>query len=291
MAKTIGASLQAEISGGSSQLVKIIKITREDGNITRLTDHDQPIVVPSDGTYLPTTSFIVTSISSNITEGSSAAEIEIQFGNLSGQVAKADVRAGLYRNAKIEVDVIAWENPSYGKVNLFTGWIGPFVGYDTQKGTAQLLGFSQKALNRIGEKYAPECRATLGDARCGINRASYSTTGTVSSVTSGYDFRATFAVNPAADVYTLGIIEWSTGNNAGLKMEIIRQDNYDATDDRVLLAQAMPYDIQVGDTFTAFQGCDKRPTTCTTKFNNILNFRGEPFVPGPDFISDKPEPL
>jgi uncharacterized phage protein (TIGR02218 family) len=110
-------------------------------------------------------------------------------------------------------------------------------------------------------------------------------------VTSNFDFRAAFAPNPAADVFSLGLIIWTNGLNAGLKMEILKQDQYDATYDRVLLAQAMPYDIQVGDNFTAYQGCDKRPTTCFSKFNNILNFRGEPFVPGPDFISDKPEPI
>lgn len=289
MAKTIGASLQARISDGSSRLARIFKVTRRDGTILRLTNHDSEIVVPSDGTYTPTTSFLVSSISSHITQGSSAADIVIQFG--TGQITKADVRAGLYRNAVVEVDLIDWEFPSYGTVNLLTGWIGPFVGSDNQSATAQLIGFSQKALARIGEKYSAECRAELGDNRCGVNRASFSTTGTVTIVTSNFDFVATFASNPTAGLYDMGVVEWSSGGNNGSKMEILKQENYDATDDRVLLSEAMPYDIQVGDTFTAYQGCDKRPTTCSTKFSNILNFRGEPFVPGPDFISDKPEPI
>jgi len=290
MAKTIGASLQAEISSGTSGIARLFRVTREDGTVFRFTDHDEPIVSAT-FTYIPTTSFSISSISSHINDGSSAADIDLHFGDQAGQITKAEVRAGLFRNAFVEVELIAWENPAYGVINIFSGWIGPFVGYDTQKGTAQLVGFSQKALNRIGEKYSAECRASLGDARCGVNRASFSTTGTVGIVTSNFDFIATFAANPAADVYSLGTIEWSTGNNTGLKMEMLKQDNYDATQDRVMLAQAMPYDIQVGDTFTALQGCDKRPETCGTKFSNILNFRGEPFVPGPDFISDKPEPL
>jgi hypothetical protein len=37
----------------------------------------------------------------------------------------------------------------------------------------------------------------------------------------------------------------------------------------------MPYDIQVGDTFTVVPGCRKRRTEdCIVKFNNIVNFRG-----------------
>jgi hypothetical protein len=31
-----------------------------------------------------------------------------------------------------------------------------------------------------------------------------------------------------------------------------------------------------------FPGCDKTRATCVAKFSNILNFRGEPDVPGQD---------
>jgi uncharacterized phage protein (TIGR02218 family) len=40
--------------------------------------------------------------------------------------------------------------------------------------------------------------------------------------------------------------------------------------------------IQVGDIFTIVAGCDKLKETCIAKFNNILNFRGFPDVPGID---------
>jgi hypothetical protein len=50
----------------------------------------------------------------------------------------------------------------------------------------------------------------------------------------------------------------------------------------------MPFDIQVGDTFNVYAGCDKRLTTCINKFVNAVNFRGEPYVPGQDaFLSFK----
>jgi uncharacterized phage protein (TIGR02218 family) len=44
----------------------------------------------------------------------------------------------------------------------------------------------------------------------------------------------------------------------------------------------MPFAIQVGDTFTYAPGCDKTRETCCNKFNNILNFRGFPDIPGMD---------
>jgi uncharacterized phage protein (TIGR02218 family) len=290
MAKTLSVGLQAKITNGTAQLCRIYKIIRQDGTVHRFTDHNEDVVVPSDGTYTPSTAVALTEVSSHLTQGSGAADLLVTFSQ-SGDIAKSDVRAGLYRNAVVLLDAVDWSDPSLGTVNLFTGWVGPFTGSDRQTATAQMNGFSQKAINRIGENYSPECRANLGDARCGVNRATFSTTGTVTLVTGNFDFVATMATNPAAGEYSLGIITWSTGNNAGSSMEILEQQNYDATDDRLLLAQSMPYDVQIGDTFTAYMGCDKRPETCTNKFSNIINFRGEPFVPGPDFISDTPEPI
>jgi hypothetical protein len=35
----------------------------------------------------------------------------------------------------------------------------------------------------------------------------------------------------------------------------------------------------IGDTFTAYAGCDKQQATCAGKFHNISHFSGEPYVP------------
>jgi uncharacterized phage protein (TIGR02218 family) len=55
------------------------------------------------------------------------------------------------------------------------------------------------------------------------------------------------------------------------------------------LAQPMPYTIQVGDKYFVYAGCDKKQSTCISKFGNIVNFRGEPFVPGTDSIVKYPD--
>jgi uncharacterized phage protein (TIGR02218 family) len=48
------------------------------------------------------------------------------------------------------------------------------------------------------------------------------------------------------------------------------------------LVLPMPNNVAVGDTFNARAGCDKTISTCIAKFNNAVNFRGEPYVPGMD---------
>jgi uncharacterized phage protein (TIGR02218 family) len=37
-----------------------------------------------------------------------------------------------------------------------------------------------------------------------------------------------------------------------------------------------------GDTVTLYAGCDRTMATCNSKFNNLANFGGQPFIPIPD---------
>jgi uncharacterized phage protein (TIGR02218 family) len=42
--------------------------------------------------------------------------------------------------------------------------------------------------------------------------------------------------------------------------------------------------IQMGDEICLFAGCDKNFETCKNKFQNSINFRGFPHIPGHDFL-------
>lgn len=79
--------------------------------------------------------------------------------------------------------------------------------------------------------------------------------------------------------FSYGAATWETGNNAGAIMEVRA---YDASEARITLYLPMVQEIEVGDELTVYAGCDKRLDTCIDKFSNVLNFRGEPYVPGQD---------
>lgn len=49
------------------------------------------------------------------------------------------------------------------------------------------------------------------------------------------------------------------------------------------------YDAEIGDLIRIYPGCDKRQETCIGKFDNIINMRAEPFVPGQDAILKYPD--
>lgn len=83
----------------------------------------------------------------------------------------------------------------------------------------------------------------------------------------------------AVGYFAFGKLVWLTGANAGLT-SLVRTFSPGV----VTLALPPPNAIAVGDTYSITAGCDKQYGTCGGRYGNILNFRGEPFIPGPDVI-------
>lgn len=76
-------------------------------------------------------------------------------------------------------------------------------------------------------------------------------------------------------------IIWLTGANAGTT-SFVRTWVPVTKELRLYGVTARP--IAGGDKFMFSQGCGKSITDCTTRFNNAINFRGEPYLPGPQRI-------
>ena len=66
---------------------------------------------------------------------------------------------------------------------------------------------------------------------------------------------------------------------------VIKHDQTDAAGRRIIeLWEPVRAEIVPGDLVRLEAGCDKRSETCRSKFANIANFRGFPFVPGEDWL-------
>jgi len=50
---------------------------------------------------------------------------------------------------------------------------------------------------------------------------------------------------------------------------------------RIPRPKGLPFAPAEGDTFNVAFGCDHTQATCQSKFNNLINFRGFPYVPPP----------
>lgn len=88
--------------------------------------------------------------------------------------------------------------------------------------------------------------------------------------------------------FDFGAVVWETGDNAGVAMEV-RTFTQATPDQTVRLFLDLPKDIQVGDRGRIYPGCDKLRSTCINKFNNIVNFRGFPDIPGQDVALNYPD--
>lgn len=106
-----------------------------------------------------------------------------------------------------------------------------------------------------------------------INADTSVATGGYSPYTSG----GTATLMPQSEYFQNGLVTWTSGLNNSLSMEVkLYNIGY------VELFQPMAYAISAGDTYSIKAGCDKQLQTCIKRFNNVINFRGEPFIPGND---------
>ncbi len=77
--------------------------------------------------------------------------------------------------------------------------------------------------------------------------------------------------------FDYGLITFTSGLNTGLSMEV---KSY--VPGQITLQLAMPYAVAIGDAYTMHAGCDKSLATCRDRFNNVVNMRAFPYLPGID---------
>ena len=270
--RVISPQLETHFAGGMTTLATCWKIIRLDAVELGFTDHDQMLTV--DGLdYDSIAGFTPTAVESK--SNMSVDNLEVEGQTFPSKITESDLLAGMYDYAEIEIFVVNYEDLSQGRLVVKRGRLGE-VTINQQMFTAEVRGLTQHLSQTIGEVYSPSCRAVLGDARCKRSLASFTVTTTVTTVTNNQTFTAA-ALTQAAGYFTGGEVQWTSGNNAGRRMEV-----KEFAAKQIVLALPMGKSIQAGDGFKVIAGCDKTREACRSKFNNILNFRGEPDVPGVD---------
>ncbi|MGB0749048.1 MAG: DUF2163 domain-containing protein [Magnetospiraceae bacterium] len=114
----------------------------------------------------------------------------------------------------------------------------------------------------------------------------YTNSGTVEAVADRAQFYDSSRAGDAENFYRTGKLTWLTGDNANRSMEV-RQFN----SGYFALMEPMPRPIQAGDSYSVQAGCDKTCEICAARFSNLINFRGEPLIPGRDEASEYPNAL
>lgn len=273
--KECSDALASHLAGEVTRLATLWKLTRRDEVVMGFTDHDRDLVV--DGvTYRAASGFTPTSVASS--SGLAVDNLDIQSVLDSDDIGDSDLRSGVYDYATIEVMLVDHGAPEAGTLFLRKGTLGE-VKLSGQTFVAELRGMAQAFANQIGQLYSPTCRADLGDARCGIDLTGITVAGTVGHVSSRRSFHDP-ARGEADGWFRYGLLTWTSGANAGSSMEVrwFRAGTFE-------LFLPMPKPVAAGDLYSVQAGCDKLFATCRDKFANAKAFRGEPHVPGNDFLA------
>lgn len=275
--KTLSTPLAALIAGEVTTLATCWKLTRRDGVMLGFTDFNEDIIYAS-LTYKAATGFSPSAIDNSASLRVDNLDIEGMLSSAS--LTEADIFAGLYDFAAIDIFHLNYQDISQGIIKLRRGWLGE-VSLSKQHFITEVRGLSQAFSQNIGEYFSPSCRASLGDSRCKVNIAAHTVTGSVTSGFSQSGFTDS-ARTEANGIFTNGKITFTSGANAGISMEVKEYSFKAGTGGTITLVLPMPYAIVAGNTYSLQKGCDKTLATCFSRFNNVVNFRGEPHVPGMD---------
>lgn len=163
----------------------------------------------------------------------------------------------------------------FGTVNQFIGRVSDVeVDYE---GVRVKVRSQLELLNVRMPRYVfqPGCQHTLFDNRCALVKSSWGAASTAASGSTTTTINSAHA--QASGYFDLGTVEFTSGANSGQKRSV---KSY--TPGVFVLSNPLPNTPTVGDAFTAYPGCDKRKTTCSTKFSNLAKHRAFPYVPTPE---------
>jgi uncharacterized phage protein (TIGR02218 family) len=278
--KTVSAALAQHLAGEVTTLATCWQITRRDRVVLGFTDHFRDLDV--DGvTYQAASGYTRTAIRGTADLAVDNLDVESVFSD--DGITEEDLRAGKYDFAEVRMFLVNYEDLGQGILKLRRGWLGEVTIRDGMY-VAELRGMTQRLQMTVGEVYAPDCAADLGDARCGVDLAALEESGAVGTVTSATAFATTLV--QATGWYDGGELTWTGGANAG---QTVAVRSWDATTGILSLFLPALYPMQAGDAFTIRPGCDKSFPTCQAKFDNVVNFRGFPHVPGTDQVLSYPD--
>jgi uncharacterized phage protein (TIGR02218 family) len=248
------------------------RLTRRDGITLGFTSHDRDVSV-NGLVYRAAPGMVPSSV--ELTSGFDRDSVELAGALTSDAMREEDLIAGRWDGAQLLLFLSDWTAPGVQVQHLVRGELGNVSTADGRF-TVDLLGPTHVFDAPVVEETSPGCRAFLGDHRCRVDMAGRSRMTTIQTVESN---AITVTAPLVEGVYETGQLRWLDGPNAGLAVMIaVQQGN------TLYLSKRPQFAVTAGTQVSLIEGCDGRFSTCTTRFNNAVNFRGEPHLPGNDLL-------
>ncbi|MEL6794107.1 MAG: DUF2163 domain-containing protein [Pseudomonadota bacterium] len=274
----------AQLATGATTHCRCWRIDRRFGDPLGFTDHDRDIAFGG----------VVFEAASGFTaqDAERSLGLAVDNGSATGalrseKITDADIRSGAYDGVTIRQWTVDWRDPA-NRLLTFRGEIG-----EIQRGEnafeVEMRGLSEPLTRPIGRSYVHVCDAKLGDGKCGVDlsSAAFRGTGSVIAVEDGRTITVSGLSGFDEAWFDDGLLRWTSGGAQGREAAVATHRT--GGGDVVFTFQdPVTPPPEVGASFEAFAGCDKRIETCRDKFQNVLNFRGFPFIPGDSWVAAYP---
>lgn len=255
-------------------------IKRKDGVTFGFTDHDQPLIVEG-VTHDPQSGLNGSAVESEL--GLAVSTMDVEGALRSDKISALDLRNGKYGSADVDTWLVNWNDltqfvllrrAKIGRVEISDGVF-----------KAELQSVTEALDKRSGRIIRRNCDAQLGDGQCQklVNTAQYQAVASVTSLVNQSSFKVMGLSNYAAQWFEGGQIEWLTGANVGGSTTVVEHDKT-SSETKLAIWQVLNSIISIGDRFRITAGCNKTFSVCKGKFNNQLNYRGFPHLPGNDAV-------
>lgn len=248
------------------------RVYRRDGVALGFTSHDRAlafggIVHRSAPGMIPA----AIRMTSDLSEDSAGVEGALTHDSIRAE----DLTDGLFDGAAIEVGIVDWKELTHR--TIYTGTIGR-IEDNTRGFSAELRSAKHTLEDDLVPRTSPTCRATFCGPGCGLSAAGFSSTEIIEQI--DFDLNQVQLSQVSGDAYVDGQLRFLEGPQTGIPFGILSVTGASMTLDRPLSERVRP-----GTRAEIRQGCDHTFDTCSTRFNNAVNFRGEPFLPGNDLLA------
>lgn len=272
------SDLKTHLETRATTVCRAWDLTRRDGKILGFTDHDRDLLF-DDITYQASAALDGAELQSHLglTPDNGAVAGALQSENITEE----DILDGFYDDASVRAWLVNWNDPDAREI-IFAGYIGTIEIADGRF-TAELRSHSDRLNQPFGRRYLRSCGAELGSAACGIDLAAeYSATASILSL------HLPYVIVEFSDAFEDG---WFTNGVAqiGQRQHRISRDYIYEGERRLIIADLQTRHLDGLTDFGVTAGCDKSLQTCASKFQNVLNFQGFPFIPGEDSALATPQ--
>lgn len=248
------------------------RVYRRDGVALGFTSHDRDLVFGGI-LHRAAPGMVPAAIRLTAELANDSAEVE---GALShDSIREADLAAGLFDQAAIEIGAVDWQSLEHH--TIYTGELGMIE--DDQRGFSATLRSAKHLLERdLVPRTSPTCRAQFCGPGCGLPAARFTKVAALAGIDPDFN-RVRFAGIASAD-HIDGLLRFRDGPQTGISFGIISAD-----DEWLMLDRPLVSGTAIGTLAELREGCDHTIGTCSGRFGNARNFRGEPFLPGNDLLT------